>query len=194
MSFLSHFYDAAKSGNTQTLSRFMDMHTVEERSQALKMAALYNQSECVKLLIPFSDPLIGNSEALRWAANSGSTECVQLLIAVSDTNAGKETALELAARKGHTECVQLLIGVSDPKAHNSMALEYALEYGHFECADLLFEVSEPERVLTKMKLHRGKETWAYLEGKIQTQQAYAQRVVLEREIIATQSRTSIRKL
>ena len=60
-------------------------------------------------------------EALRRASKIGHAECVKLLIPVSDPKANESYALKIASTFGHIECVKLLIPVSDPKADNSYA-------------------------------------------------------------------------
>lgn len=52
-------------------------------SSALSLAALNGHIECVKLLMPFSDPKRSDSQALRWAVENGHVECVKLLMPAS---------------------------------------------------------------------------------------------------------------
>jgi hypothetical protein len=84
-----------------------------------------------------------SSLALRWAANYGHTECVRLLIPVSHPADVGSQALRWAAMEGHAECVRLLIPVSDPKVFGSEALRYAALNGHLDCVQPLVPVSEP---------------------------------------------------
>ena len=50
-----------------------------ENNISLQRAAENGDLECVKLLLPVSDPKAMNSYALRWAAENGHVECVELL-------------------------------------------------------------------------------------------------------------------
>ncbi len=77
----------------------------------LVVAALADQSNDVARLISPSRSL--NSFALEKAAEKGYVECVKILIPVSEPDQDGSQALERAAQNGHAECVQLLIPVSD---------------------------------------------------------------------------------
>jgi ankyrin repeat protein len=81
---------------------------------------------------------------------NGHIECVKLLIPVSNPKDRYSSALQLAARHGHTQCVELLIPVSNPKAHNSYALQEAAVHGHTQCVELLYPVSDPMVALKQL--------------------------------------------
>jgi hypothetical protein len=115
----------------------------EDDSWALLEAAQNGHGECVKLLIPVSDPLARQSYALRWAAYGGCADCVKLLIPVSDPMEHESLALFEAARCGHVDCVRMLIAVSDPLARNSVALRWAAVKGQADCVALLLPASDP---------------------------------------------------
>jgi ankyrin repeat protein len=112
-------------------------------SSALSFAAERGHAQCVRALIPVSDPVAKKSRALVVAAAGGHAECVRILIPVSEPKAGDSDALQWAANEGHVECVRLLIPVSEPKAGDSLALRFAAQEGHAECVRMLLPVSDP---------------------------------------------------
>ena len=116
--------------------------SLAQASKALCEAAENGHAECVKILIPFSDPKARDSEALVSAARKGHAECILLLIPVSDPRDEDSQALCGAAENGHAECVKILIPLSDPKDKNSRALRWAACNGHAECVKLLIPVSD----------------------------------------------------
>lgn len=129
-------------------------------------AAMCGLADEVNELIPRTDPKINNSEALREAAERGHVECVKALIPVSDPDHYMDAycshnALELAAMNGHADCVELLIHVTDVKSEEKNAflkdyleesyndcsvLELAAERGHVDCVKLLMPVSDVESI------------------------------------------------
>lgn len=109
---------------------------------ALRIAADQGLSACVKVLIPFCDPMADGFQALADAAKSGHAECVELLLPVSDSRVQAAQALRWAALAGHASCVALLIPSCDPKARASEALRAAAECGHAACVKMLLPVSE----------------------------------------------------
>ena len=94
------------------------------------------------------------NNALIVAAQNGRAECVRLLIPHSNPQALDSRALLRAAVNGHADCVTLLIPVSNPKADNSRALLEAILRGHQSCVDVLFGVSDVQHVLKKMERER----------------------------------------
>lgn len=112
-------------------------------SEALGLAAKGGHLECVRILIPASDPLANESHALAAAAENGNIDCVSLLIPVSNPKHSHSRALCEAAWAGHLECVKMLLPVSDAKARNSRALSMAASVGRRECLELLLPASEP---------------------------------------------------
>ena len=122
-------------------------HEPHLKSIALRLAADKGHLECVKLLIPHSDPKADDSAALRWAAEEGHLECVKLLIPHSDPKADDSAALRWSANNGHLECVKLLIPHSDPKADDSGALRLAAEEGNLECVRELMPHSDPVKAV-----------------------------------------------
>lgn len=104
---------AARDGNVAEVCRLIPISDPKAySSEALRLAAQYGRTECVKLLIPVSN--IRGSYALKIAADYGHTQCVELLIPVSDPKAKDSSALSGASFYGHTPCVELLYPVSDP--------------------------------------------------------------------------------
>lgn len=129
------------------------------------MAAEHGHTECVRLLIPVSEPHANKGYALCHAAAGGHTECVRLLIPVSDSS-DRNQALISAASLGRPECVKLLIPVCDPKTNNSAALQKAVTHLHQSCIDtnacqscidLLYPISDPYAALHQ--LQRDHPTW-----------------------------------
>ena len=135
--------NAARNGHTECVRILIPFSDPKANdSYPLRWATNHGHVECVRLLIPVSDPKALDSRALLWAAENGYTECAQLLIPASDPKA-RDSALFLAAFNGRQECVRLLIPASDPKAKESNALRLAAENGHAECVNLLIPVSDP---------------------------------------------------
>lgn len=115
-------------------------------SAPLSYAALNGHAQCVKILLPLSDPAALGSRALRWAAKNGRLECAKLLLPACFASAEFDgrSALDLAAMNGHVECVRLLIPLGHVQARNSAALRFAADNGHAECVKLLLPLSDPK--------------------------------------------------
>jgi len=102
-------------------------------------AARYGRIECLKILLPLSDPLASNNQgftALQFAALMGDAAAVELLLPVSDIARGERdgiTPLMHAVRKNQLDCVRILSVAADPAqtdsdgrtalTHAAMALE-----------------------------------------------------------------------
>lgn len=129
---------AARMGHTDDVARLINP-SYSLNSFALEKAAEKGHAECVKLLIPVSEPGQDDSQALQLAAQNGQAECVRLLIPVSDMNGC--TALRSAAMNGHSDCVALLKDVSNLQA-NKEALLWAVGNGHTECVKRLMTVMD----------------------------------------------------
>ena len=87
---------AASMGDDNMVKRLLVdslPHEPHLKSIALRLAADKGHLECVKLLIPHSDPKADDSAALRWAAEEGHLECVKLLIPHSDPKADDKRPL-----------------------------------------------------------------------------------------------------
>lgn len=135
--------DCAKSGDHLGVAGllFLGADARAHSSKALCEAAGNGHHECVKLLIPASNPNDNDSVALRWAACNGYAECVKLLIPVACLNSNSK-ALGIAVRFGRAECVKLLIPVSDPNdIHQNF--QDAIDYRNIECATLLVPAKGP---------------------------------------------------
>lgn len=171
------------------------MSVSEINTQHLLDASDQGNTAEVQRLISISDPAL-NNEALRRAAAHGHVECVKMLIPVSNPKHNDSSALQWAAANGYVACVKELIPVSEPKTHNNEALVAAAFYGHHECVDLLFDVCNPEDALEELKMRIRVGTTgrsyhsAYLEEKIHIQRVLEQRTVLEKEVSAQQLPTS----
>jgi len=125
-----------------------------DKKTALMVAAYWRRPECVRLLLPLSDPKAiaqFNATALMLAALGGNAECVDLLLPDSDSLAQgsqAETALMFAARLGHTDCVRLLSSneaAKLPNASGATPLMAALENGHLKCVKILLPFSDPSQ-------------------------------------------------
>lgn len=62
------------------------------------------------MLIPVSDPF---DFPLYHVVGNGHTECVRLLIPISNPKFNNSYSLHLAVLHSHTACIDLLVGVSD---------------------------------------------------------------------------------
>lgn len=107
----------------------------------LILSAKARSAECVRLLLPDSDPNVGDAErrtALMWAAEGAdaeSVECLDALLPASDV--GKRdrhgrTALHVAASGGCPEAVEILLPFSDCSAVDKAgrsAFDIALQRG-----------------------------------------------------------------
>lgn len=129
---------AARTGQADDVARLITP-SYSLNSYALEKAAANGHADCVKLLIPVSEPDQDDSQALQIAAQNGHTECVKLLIPVSDMQ--NCTALRGAAMNGHSECVGLLKDVSNLQA-NKEALVWAVGNNHIECVKMLMAVMD----------------------------------------------------
>lgn len=97
---------------------------MEINTKALVQAAQYGHAECVKLLVPVSDPKSDNSLALRVAAGHGYLECVKLLIPIS-CKESIPMALKQAMLYGRIDCVMEMLPLCDP----AMVLIYVAQLG-----------------------------------------------------------------
>lgn len=145
--------DAVRQGRAEDVRVLMNGCPREQKSDALRRAAEYGHVECVKLLIPVSDPKDLDSDALRLAARGGHVECVKLLIPVSDPATDNSVALAAAAMNGHLECVRVLLPVSNPRDNNSLSLQWACQNNHLACFDLLYPFSDPVAALKILRKH-----------------------------------------
>ena len=137
-------HKAAEQGRIEAVQFWVDHANDVVSSEfdlALRLAAEHGHTECVRLLIPVSDPKADQCVALWTAADKGHTECVRLLIPVSDPQAYGNLALQAAAEMGYPRCLELLIPVSNVNAGNGRALRLAAERGHVECVKMLLPFS-----------------------------------------------------
>lgn len=144
---------AARHGHAECVRLLIPISDPQANdSRALLLAAGNGHAECVRLLIPVSDPTVDHSWALRLAAENGHEECVRLLLPMSKPDASF-AALYWAAFFGHAECAKILMPSCNPKDKNSIPLAKALERGHVECAKLLIPVSDLNAVDPKSIAH-----------------------------------------
>lgn len=163
------------------LSGFTPEHKLKNKAaatNALSLAAQNDCVECLRLLLPFSDPTFSDSQALRLAAYYGSSECLNLLIPVSSHF---NEALENAASQGNDKCVELLIPVSDVSAKKHHALWLATKYGHITCVDLLAPLGGGEDIAQSLQHEYPTEPnrWQHLREVVD--QLQRQRIVEEIE-------------
>ena len=147
------------------LSGFTPEHQLKNKAaatNALSLAAQNDCVECLRLLLPFSDPTFSDSQALCFAAYYGSAECLSFLIPVSSHF---NEALENAASQGNNKCVELLIPVSDVSAKKHRALWLASKYGHVACVDLLAPLGGGEDILQSLQREYPTEPnqWQHLQ-------------------------------
>lgn len=93
-----------------------------KNSYALQHAAQRGHAECVRRLIPVSDPLAEESMALRWAALYGNAGCVALLLPVSDALAlrGDNSSMSALARcNGHLKVAEMIEAFIESQALSS---------------------------------------------------------------------------
>lgn len=185
--------DAARQGRLEDVRVFMKGCPREQKGVALRRAAEYGHVECVKLLIPVSNPKDLNSDALRLAAQNGHAECVKLLIPVSDPYNQCSVALVCAALNRHAECVRLLVDVSQPKSDNSRALQWASFNNDPICFDLLYDVSDPQAALNCMcdDLENPGPVTRLLRERMETER---QRLVITRAVSAPHHPHVVRKM
>lgn len=150
----AELFNAVQTGNVNLVAKLSAHDTLTNNSEALVHAATWGKTDCVKLLIPISDPRVDDSLALRLAARYGHAECVKLLIPVSNCSADDNQALRTAAYGGYVQCVALLIPVSDHDNKEYSALAGALEGKQWECAELLYDMSDLGRTLDILKGRR----------------------------------------
>lgn len=81
-------------GKPKCLSMLLKMcgqdAAMHKGSYPLRVAAEHGDIDCVKMLLPLSDPKALGSMALVWAARSGKADCVRLLLPVSDVKKAED--------------------------------------------------------------------------------------------------------
>lgn len=100
----------------------------------------------VRRLIPISHCADWNSHPLINAVRGEHVECVRLLIPVSNPK-DYNTALVFACGRDSVECVKLLLEVADPLYNHSQALQSAVINKNQEIVDLLYPLSDPDAAL-----------------------------------------------
>lgn len=134
---------SAEAGNAALTLELLAMGAdpLYDGSTPLRMAASNGHLECVKMLLPISNPDDESSYALQLAARNGHAECLRVLIRACDPEADWALALRWAAREGQVECVRLLIPVTHSKSNFDLALYLAAENGRAECVEMLIPAS-----------------------------------------------------
>lgn len=117
-------FQFASAGDFASLALILSENSLsrEQCSLVLACSAANGRAQCVKLLIPLSDPTADESVALFEAARNGHADCVKLLIPVSDHTVYGASAFYAAAENGHAECARLLTPSSRLRIADSRAL------------------------------------------------------------------------
>ena len=154
--------DSAISGNLTVINDLL-AKGVDPRlgsSSALRKAASNGHVECVKALIPVSDPTADHCDAAVGAAASGRAECLRLLLPLCGGAFLPDAladSLVWSSQNGHSECVKILLDFCSPDSNTkAAALSLAAEHGRLECLLLLLPASpslandsEPLRLASK---------------------------------------------
>ena len=156
-SYSKKLFEAVQKGLSSDIEQLL--HVVKfthEANCALRTAAKEGHIECVKLLLPVTDPKLNSSLALRFAVAEGHLDIVKLLLPVSNIKKGENSALCWAAMNGHLECVKILIDALDtsstePLLKESSSLWLATENGHFDIVKLLLPISDYKSVLNHIR-------------------------------------------
>lgn len=144
----------------KTLAPLVPPGARESGRTALMRAAARSRPECVKALLPFSDPLLMDEHgrrALALAAMGGekpelreaSAECVALLAPLSPINAlddEDQSAALLAIKANNGRALQALIDAGadlSPFPSGATPLSLAAERGAVDCARVLMPHSDP---------------------------------------------------
>lgn len=93
-------YQAADFGAVDCLKFLLSVATHTDNSEALCYAASGNYLDCVKMLLPSSNPKTNMSTALRWACYHENHDMLQLLYPVSDA---QETLIYMKAHPDEDE-------------------------------------------------------------------------------------------
>lgn len=118
---------------------------------ALTLAALQRHTECLRVLIPFSDLHCRQYDGMTaLMAAAGHAECVRLLLPGSDPNAANNSghnALMIASSGGHFSSARILLPHTDPLLTDNNgrnALHIAAASGALACAELLLTCIDPQ--------------------------------------------------
>ena len=106
--------------------------------------------ECVRLLLPVSDPKAQDSYALRGSALYGHVECVKLLLPVSGALCEIDGLFEAVIESGQATMAALLVEAEPrllDKINLSQRLAAALENGHGNLASYLSSIIDEREIL-----------------------------------------------
>lgn len=141
ISLASDLVAAAISGDFDALESALARGADPKRdeSQALRCASAFGHLECVKRLIPLSNPLAMKSLPLQTAARHGQSACLSLLMPFMCSES-RAQSLFSAAANGHGACVSLLLADGGlDEACLSKILSISLNNGQAGVVELLFE-------------------------------------------------------
>ena len=149
------FFEAAERGDAETVKKALAERPewgarpkgAIFKTTALMIAAANGRDECVKALLPASNPKALNEDgfnALMLAAGEGCLECVRILAPLSDleefADTG-ETALDMALEGEHWACADILAAGMSPQ-HAQDAIDEAAADAPMERCRALLEGEE----------------------------------------------------
>lgn len=114
--------------------------------------------------------VLSASSALMNAARSGSLECVRLLIPVSDPQKFFNGAIVSAAMSKHYDCVRELLPVSDLESAGVHVLYYALECDWDDVIEGLWEVVDLNKLMQHARTDENSDVMDKIEQKLAHQQ------------------------
>lgn len=131
----------------------MEFEDGDNFATPLMLAATNGRAECLKILLPLSDPFAVDHDhfsALMLAAAGSHPDCVEILLPASNpahqSTHGRDALMIAAARaaNGSLECCKLLLPGNNPLAASidgRTALMMAAEHGNFQVVSLLAPLS-----------------------------------------------------
>ena len=137
------------------------MNDIETNTELLIRAAQEGDTNEVQRLIPLSAPKEQHSQALLQAVRKIHVDCIKVLIPVSNPKDYNDLFLE-AVKVGHEPSIELLMAVADPKFNDSEALFWSTEMRNSDIIDMLIDVSDVNVVLRNLKKeYSADESWAW---------------------------------
>lgn len=169
------------------------MNDIEANTGLLIRAAQEGDTHEVQRLIPLSTPQEQHSQALLQAVRKQHVDCIKILIPVSNPKDYNDLFLE-AVKVGYEPSIELLMVVADPKFNDSEALFWSTEMRNSDIIDMLIDVSDVNVVLRNLKKeYSADESWAWecLEEILEARQ---QKEVLTTAVEETQTVFQKRKM
>lgn len=137
---------AAQAGYMADVQRFMALQLPQHvYNTALQAAARNGQVDCVAALMEVTK---NHTDALIDAADHGHVECVRVLIPGSDPKANGSEALLCAALGGHVSCMDALYAVSNVRTVlNNLHTYYIESYNMWIILNERFEAEQQKTAL-----------------------------------------------